>query len=46
VASGTPPLDIPVKIEVDGDENVWMLMKQGGIVRIRRSKFIEEEESL
>jgi hypothetical protein len=46
VASGTPPLDIPVKIEVDGDENVWMLMKQGGIVRIRRSKSIEEEESL
>lgn len=46
VASGTPPIDTPVKVEVDGDGNVWMLMKQGGIVRIRRSQPIEEEEAL
>ncbi len=34
VASGTLPNDTPMKVAVDGIGNVWMLMKQGGVVRI------------
>jgi len=46
VASGTPPLDEPRSVEVDEEGNVWLLMEQGGIVRIRRSKPISEDETL
>jgi hypothetical protein len=43
-ASGTAPLDVPRKAEVDGDGNVWLLMEQGGLVRIRRSMEMGEED--
>jgi hypothetical protein len=43
-ASGTVPLDVPRKAEVDGEGNVWLLMEQGGLVRIRRSMEMGEED--
>lgn len=46
VASGTVPLDTPRMADVDGDENVWLLMDQGGVIRIRRSRELTEASPL
>jgi hypothetical protein len=41
VASGTVSEDSSRKAEVDQDGDVWLLLEEGGLVRIRRSETVE-----